>query len=148
MIRQMTESDVPAVFSITCESMDQYFSPEVFSYFRIQWPAGQLVYCDMLGNVRGYISGARLDRGRVSISLFAVDEKIRNTGAGSELLAFFRQRAAMEGFATIQLEVRPANTVAVEFYEKRGFMKTEFMRFFYNDGGDAIRMIGPVLMNV
>jgi [ribosomal protein S18]-alanine N-acetyltransferase len=146
-IRQMMVSDTGPVYRITCESLDQYFIPDVFSFFMMQWPAGQLVARDQLGKVVGYITGSRLGEGRVSIALFAVHPESRGLGVGSELLAAFRQRAAMEGARAIQLEVRSTNASAIRFYEKRGLRVSETLPEFYNDGGNGVRMIGPVRLN-
>lgn len=147
-VRTMNETDLLAVHRIGTMSLDETFKTEVYLYFMMQWPAGQLVACDMIGNVCGFLSSARLDNGRIMISLFAVDLTHRNKGVATELLSNLRRRAMAEGFRTLQLEVRVTNANAIRFYEKRGFMITERLPGFYNDGGDGVRMIASVMMNV
>lgn len=141
MIRKMISSDIPSVHRINTSAMNEEYLPEVFSYFLLQWPEGQIVSCDYIGNINGFISGARLGDGKVTISLFAVDQKERGKGIGSELLSAFKHSATMEGKNIIRLEVRLENHSAIKYYEKRGFVKVQHLPSFYNDGGDAFCMI-------
>ena len=141
MIRQAGEWDAEKVFSIINGNLDDYFSPDVINFFRMQWPTGQFIAEDFLGNPVGAICGSRLDGGRASISLFAVSAGQRGRGIGTQLLEAFRRRCLMEGMSTIQLEVRTTNTNAIRFYERHGFVRTEHLPHFYNDGGDGYRMV-------
>lgn len=141
MIRQTGERDTEKVFSIMNSNLDDYFSPDVINFFRMQWPTGQFIAEDLFGNPLGAICGSRLDGGRASISLFAVSAHHRGTGIGSQLLESFRRRCLMEGMSTIQLEVRTTNANAIRFYGRHGFVKTEYLQSFYNDGGDGFRMV-------
>ena len=140
IIRQATERDVEAVCALINSSLDQYFSPLVVGFFFAQWPTGQIVAEDVFGNLLGAICGSKLDSGRVSISLFAVDEAFRGKGIGTSLLDSFRRRCMMEGVGVMQLEVRSINLKAKGFYEAHGFSVIEYLENFYADGGDAYRM--------
>ena len=144
MIRKMSEKDADAVYRLMCRVLDQHFEPEVILYFMMQWPRGQYVSCDLFGNIDGFITGSRLSSGRVSVTLLGVDPRKRRTGIGSALLRSMRQAAAMEGFHTVQLEVRSDNTAVIEFYKRRGFSETERMPAYYTDGSDGLRMVSSV----
>lgn len=146
-IRTLQEYDEDAAYAVICASLDEYFVPEIVSYFRLQWPTGQLIACDPFGHIVGYLAGSRLQNGRASIALFAVEPGLQHRGVGSQLLAAFRQRAMMEGYRAIQLEVRTTNAGAVAFYQRRGFMPVENLPDFYKDHGNAVRMIGPCVPN-
>lgn len=141
MIRQAGERDIEKVFSIMNANLDEFFSPDVINFFHMQWPTGQFIAEDLFGNPLGAICGSRLDGGRASISLFAVSSGHRGTGIGTQLLESFRRRCLMEGMSTIQLEVRTTNTNAIRFYERHGFVRTEYLHSFYNDDGDGYRMV-------
>ena len=143
----MSEQDFSRVYSITLRSLDEYYVPEVLSYFMAQWPRGQLVACTFSGKVIGFICGSHLGPDRVGIALFAVDDEFRCQGVGSKLLAALKRYASMEGAYTVQLEVRRENSEAIKFYKSRGFIITETLPSFYNNGGDAIRMIGLTIKN-
>lgn len=147
IVRQMSEEDLPRVYAIALSSLDEYYLPEIFSYFLNQWPCGQLVACSVTGKVIGFICGSRLGLDRVGIALLAVEREGRCRGAGSELLAALRNRAVAEGAYTVQLEVRKENEAAIRFYKARGFIIAEDLPVFYNNGGDGIRMIGATIQN-
>ncbi|MCQ2084730.1 MAG: GNAT family N-acetyltransferase [archaeon] len=140
-IRKMRQGEEPSAYSLMCSSLDEYFAPEVVSYFMMQWSSGQIVAVDLFGHIVGYLAGARLPNGRASISLFCVDSNYRGKGVGSMMLNHFRQAAMMEGISSIQLEVKDGNTFAFEFYRKRGFVPTERLEAFYNDGSSGTRMV-------
>jgi ribosomal-protein-alanine N-acetyltransferase len=144
IIRQTEEENLNDVYSLALRSLDEYFVPEIFDYFMRQWRRGQLVACLPTGKIIGFIVGSLLGSGRAAVSLFAVDERYRGMGVGTKLLSSLRQRALMEGITTIQLELRTENERALAFYRRNGFAEVEYLPGFYNDGGDGIRMIGPV----
>ncbi len=137
----MREEDVAEAYSLICSSLDEYFAPEVVSYFLAQWPSGQVVACDFSGRVIGYLAGARLSNGRCSIALFCISPDYRSRGIGSMMLERFRHFATMEGMGTIQLEVKENNLAARRFYLRNGFNVTETLPSFYNDGSTGIRMV-------
>ncbi len=140
-IRRMREEDAGEAYSLICSSLDEYFAPEVVSYFLAQWPAGQVVACDFSGRVVGYLAGARLSHGRCSIALFCVNPSYRSRGIGTMMLERFRHFASMEGFPTVQLEVKERNEAARRFYLRNGFTVTETLPAFYNDGSAGVRMV-------
>lgn len=142
IVRQMIKDDIPRVYSIACTSLDEYYVPDVFSYFLQQWPKGQFVATSYSGEIIGFICGSDLGSDRVGIPLFAVRDDQRGCGVGSKLLHHLRCNAHIEGAHTVQLEVRKENENAIRFYRNRGFMITEVLYSFYRNGGDAIRMIG------
>ncbi len=133
--------DVERVYNLVNSNLDAYFAPDVVNFFLMQWPGGQFIAEDFLGNPVGVICGSRLDGGRASIALFAVDARHRGTGVGTQLLQHFRRRCLMEGLTRIQLEVRTTNIRAISFYERNGFVRTEYLRGFYDGVGDAYRML-------
>ena len=137
----MAETDVQQVFAVLNLNLDDYFAPEVVGFFLAQWPEGQFVATDLTGRVVGALCGARLDGGRASVSLLAVDSGSRGMGAGSALLDQFRRACVMSGIGMMQLEVRTSNAKGIEFYRKRGFTISERLPNFYNDGGDGYRMV-------
>ena len=147
IIRQMTTSDIGRVYEIACGSLDEGYVQEVFFLFMNAWPSGQLVAVDVFGNIVGFLSGSRLTGDSVTISLFAVDHRNRGKGIGGRLLEDFKLRTAMDGRHYIKLEVRDTNSHALSFYEKKGFTRLQYLENFYNNGGNAIRMICAVRGN-
>jgi len=146
-VRQMLVSDIDRVYEIVRLSLEEEYAREVFFYFISGWPAGQLVAVNEVGEVIGFLSGARLTSDKVTILLFAVTSKYRRSGAGSRLVEEFRIRAMMDGKHYMQLEVKDTNVSAMSFYKKMGFTAVEYLNSFYIDGGNAVRMICGVRGN-
>ncbi|AIZ56612.1 ribosomal-protein-alanine N-acetyltransferase [Candidatus Methanoplasma termitum] len=140
----MQVSDIEGAYEILCSSLDEIFVKEVFFLFITGWPSGQLVAVNEFGDIAGFLSGARLTTDKSTISLFAVDPRYRKKGVGRRLMEEFRIRSMMDGRHNIQLELRDSNKIAAEFYKKMGFVPIEYLENFYNDGGNAVRMICSV----
>lgn len=137
----MTQADLMQVYGILNLNLDDYFSEDVVLFFLQQWPAGQFVATDYSGRIVGVLCGAMLDRGRASVSLLAVDGCCRGSGIGSSLLENLFVACRMNGLTSVQLEVRTTNLSAIGFYTRKGFVITENLPMFYNDGGSGYRMV-------
>jgi ribosomal-protein-alanine N-acetyltransferase len=148
MIREYDPKDADRLYEILCSSLDESFAPEMLSYFHLQWPKGQLVVCDFSGRPIGFISVSKIDSTHARIMMFAVDREYRSFGAGTKLLIQLKQLAMMNGIKRISLEVRPTNIRAISFYQRHGFVATEVLRSYYNDGGDAVSMNLLVQLNI
>lgn len=140
-VRRAGGADVPAMFRVFNGNLDAYFAPESLEFFMLQWPRGQFVACDLLGRVVGALSAYLLEDGAACVALLAVDEGMRDMGAGSALMDALTAESIGVGASRIQLETRVTNTAAISFYERRGFRRTEFLPGFYDNGGDGVRMV-------
>lgn len=147
IVREYRTEDSDELYSICLSSFDEMYDPSAFYYFYSQWPAGQLVACDFTGRPVGFLSSTRIAPGTARIMLLGVRPEYRSKGIGQQLLERFRMNAFMSGIMTLTLEVRPNNTGAIRFYKRNGFMETGIIPRLYQDGGDAIRMDGPVSMS-
>lgn len=145
MIRQTVPADAGIVQALVNNNLDDFFHQDIIGFFLAQWPTGQFIATDFIGRPLGVLVGSRLSGGRASISLLAVNQEVRSMGVGSQLLAYFRRRCMMEGYRTMQLEVRVTNTRAIAFYERHGFMISENLTDFYSNGGSAYRMVCNVM---
>jgi len=148
MIREYDPRDSDRLYEILRTSLDEFFRQEMISYFHLQWPKGQLVACDVTGRPIGFMSVSKIDMTHARIMMFAVDRDHRSFGVGSQLMMHFRRVAMMNGINHISLEVRPSNMRAINFYRRHGFVATEVMKNYYNDGGDAVRMDAVVQLNI
>ena len=99
IIREYDPRDSDRLYEILCSSLDEYFRPEMLSYFHLQWPRGQLVACDFSGRPIGFISASKIDMNHVRIMMFAVDRDHRSMGIGSRLMAELKRAAMMNGEA-------------------------------------------------
>lgn len=146
-VRPMSENDIFKAHELAFHNLDEYYSTDIFNLFLQQWPGGQYVAYRYDGKIAGFVCGIDLGPDRKGIALLAVEKENRNMGVGSKLLSTFRTCSAMCGAHTIQLEVRKENKDAIDFYEKRGFVVIEMLKSYYRNGGDAIRMMGPCIID-
>ena len=142
-VRQMYVSEIDQVYELALRSLDEDYVRDIFFFFISSWPAGQLVAVNEIGDVIGFLSGARLTQEKVAVALFAVNPRYRRAGVGSKLMEEFGIRAMMDGKRYIQLEVKDSNE-AMFFYEKIGFVPIELLSNFYSDGASAVRMMRSV----
>ncbi|WP_400210529.1 GNAT family N-acetyltransferase [Candidatus Methanarcanum hacksteinii] len=147
MIREFRPDDVDRLYSIMISSLDEYYRREVFFQFYSMWPQGQLVACDIFDAPVAFLFSSKAESGTARIMLFAVSPEHRNKGIGQEILNRFRLVSLMSGVRNITLEVRENNEGAKRFYRKNGFKETGLIPNFYQDGGNGIRMDGPVQLN-
>jgi len=148
IIKDYDPRDRERLYAIMCASLDESYEVEMLYYFHVQWPDGQLVACDFTGMPIGLISTLKENTDHARIMMFAVDEGYRSIGVGSGLLIRLKRVAMMQGIRRISLEVRPSNTRAINLYKHHGFITSEMLRSYYNDGGDAVRMVLANQLNI
>ncbi len=129
---------------IALSSLDEKYEPSVFQFFHTAWPKGQLVACDDIGRPVGFLFSTKIQNSKARIMMIAVAPSLRGKGIGQQLLDSLRMNARMAGINGLTLEVRPSNVDAIMFYKRNGFVENETLNNFYQDGGEAIRMNGPV----
>ena len=75
-----------------------------------------------------------------SLESIAVDPRARGKGAASLLLKSTIRRLKLQGVGRITLMVRRSNTVALQFYERRGFTAVRRAPGYYEDGAEGLVM--------
>ncbi|MDR0911802.1 MAG: ribosomal protein S18-alanine N-acetyltransferase [Methanobrevibacter sp.] len=74
------------------------------------------------------------------IMSIAVDKDYMNMGVGTKLLIKSLEYYVIFNVFKVKLEVRSTNYKAINFYKKMGFIETNFVHSFYEDGCDGIKM--------
>ncbi len=74
------------------------------------------------------------------IANIAVAPEKRGMGYGKELLRHLIETAEKLGDTDLTLEVRPSNEIALNLYEKSGFVTEGRRKKYYGDGEDALIM--------
>lgn len=69
----------------------------------------------------------------------AVDPSCQGRGLGRKLIAA-AVAALPERIATLSLEVRTTNTVALGLYQRLGFVEVKALPGYYFDGSDGLRL--------
>jgi ribosomal protein S18 acetylase RimI-like enzyme len=142
-IRPFEPRDLDVVMSMVSETFQELFTSEMYLALQQAWPEGQLV--DVEG---GRLAGVLLSMKRSAtigrILVMAVGPGYRGMGLGSEMLKVFLRQCAMEGMASVVLEVRVSNLRAQSFYQGFGFHVTTPLVNYYPNGEDGLQMVRDV----
>lgn len=140
MFREMTLEDVPAVSAIERESFHTPWSEDSFIsellYNQLAW----YYVLEYRGRVVAY-GGLWTIAGEGHITNIAVSKALRGHGLGRLITVEMIKAGEEKGCTRFTLEVRPANTPAVQLYESLGFKGVGLRPRYYQDTGeDALIM--------
>lgn len=140
-IRQAERADLLAVVRIERISFPQPWPYDAFETFLGE--PGFLVATDR-ERVAGYVVADQTDgfgyqHGHVKD--FAVHPDVRGQGVGSALLTCALRTLAINGAATVKLEVRESNEGAKRLYRSFDFEPIRRVDGYYEGGEDAIVMV-------
>lgn len=143
-IRKMTPDDLEQVVVIDQSSFSLPWPPRSFQFELTDNPASRCWVADLNGRVVGMLVGW-LVVDEIHIATIATHPDFRKQGIGKKLLAFALQSAKEEGAISSFLEVRESNIVALEMYQKFGYVEDGRREGYYKDNGEAaILMSAPL----
>lgn len=131
--------------------LSEPYSLYVYWYFFQRWPE----YCFLvsrpeerriLGVVISNVDTHREVRMRGYIGMLVIDPEVRGCGIAKRLVRLSVDK--MKEWAhvdEIMLETEVVNSAALHLYELFGFLRMKRMHRYYLNGGDAFRLILPVL---
>ncbi len=138
IIRKFEPPDFPSVISIEKQVFNEH-DPFFYMQFYETCSDGFIV-AQLNGLIVGFIVGFLTPDVKGRIFSLAVLPAYQNRGIGSsllkEIIEVFREIKVPE----IILEVRQGNVKAKRFYERHGFIATDVMEKYYNDGESAYLM--------
>lgn len=134
-------SDLLSVAGLASRVLPEAYPPEFFLRMHaIQGDHFRVAREVETGRVAGFILATKQPGLRGNILMFGVDPAAQGQGVGRALLRDVQQGLALDNVRTIDLEVRPDNSRAIEFYQRQGFFVAELEEGVYQDGGDALLM--------
>lgn len=139
MIRVFGSNDAYKVADITRATLREDYQPQFFLNVANYWPEGFLI-AEKDGEIVGFIMGVISNVRQSRILMLAVTDHHRKSGVASALIRAFISSSMLKGTDTIVLEVRVSNGTAVNLYSKLGFKTIGYIRGYYKDGEDGIRM--------
>lgn len=143
VMREFTPSDLDQVTRIENASFPvDAFREWEFRRLHSANPREFLV-ADVSGAIVGYVVGSIAgDCGE--IESLAVDESVRGHGIGAMLTRRLLDRFRERGLRICRLEVRTANAVAIDLYERLGFRVIGKRPGYYANGADAFVMVNAL----
>lgn len=137
-IREAKKADLPDVLTIEQDSFDAPWCERDFVRHCGQSSAGLLV-AEFDQQVIGFlVYEQRL--GKLRVLNVAVTEDYRRHGIGTHLIDELIAALCPDKPRAIVVNVRETNDAAIAFFAKLGFRSTSFLREFYDDQANAIRL--------
>ena len=137
LIRRLVYADLPDVIGIERQCFPTPWSLAMF-VLELSKPAGVCLALENEGKLCGYLVCSRYEEVWHLMNV-SVDPALQRRGHASALIAELIGRLGDD--ASVTLEVRPSNDVAIALYGKFGFLPAGTRRRYYHDNGeDAIIM--------
>lgn len=142
----MRARDVAEVAAIEEAVQSRPWSVDVF---REELGRPDRAYLVALGPRRGLIgrravvgyAGALVAAGEAHVLTVAVAEEHRRQGIGRALIDALVRSVRLRGVVGVTLEVRESNEAAIELYERLGFVSYGLRPGYYQDTGEAARIL-------
>lgn len=140
-IRRAKPSDVETLAEIdhVCFSELLAYEMETFLYY-LSDRSSETWVADSAMGVIGFTIFEMESRERAHFITLDVLPEHRKKRIGSALMEHAHGRARELGASRMVLQVAVANRVAMDFYERRGYMKTRIIKRYYEDKSDAWEM--------
>ncbi len=142
LIRSTIPSDFATLVAIdqSCFEKDVAYDSYELRYFMSR-PSATTLVAEVDGTIAGFlVLDMQGDRSGATLVTLDVRDSYRNTGIGSELLVHSEDLLARGGSTRYTLQVDTVNSVALEFYRRRGFRVVRTLRRYYPNGADAYLM--------
>jgi ribosomal-protein-alanine N-acetyltransferase len=140
-IRLALPADVVAIRAI-----DHLCFPALLAYdmdtflFYLHDRSSETWVADSAEGVIGFAIFQMESRSRAHFITLDVLPEHRKKRVGSALMDHAHGRAMARGASVMILQVAVANQVAMDFYERRGYVKTRMIKKYYEDKTDAWEM--------
>jgi [ribosomal protein S18]-alanine N-acetyltransferase len=142
-IRRARQRDIAAISAIELTSFKDPWTPEILLETLEYFPETFFI-AEAGTEVAGFLVGGMEDTGELlygHICNFAVDDRYRRLGIGTELVARAEHQFMFMFAAGVQLEVRSSNTIAQAFYSRLGYRMVFSIDQYYSNGEDAVVMM-------
>lgn len=93
------------------------------------------------GEVVGYVCAGLKDSGMLHVTNLVVVPRLRKAGIAAQLMNVAESWGSRTGASAAVLEVRRANSPAIELYRKRGYWLQTVLSDFYGRGSDGLKLL-------
>lgn len=140
-IRLALPADLKAIHAIDhlCFPDPVAYDMETFMFY-LHDRSSETWVADGADGVVGFTIFEMESRGHAHFITLDVLPEHRKKRVGSALMDHAHGRARARGASVMALQVAVNNHVAMDFYERRGYLKTRMMKRYYEDKTDAWEM--------
>ena len=142
-IRRANHADIPVISAIEEALFPDAWDENGFRDVLMYFPATFFV-AQKAGLLLGFVCAGIEDTGSEiygHLLNIASAPTCRKQGIGSMLLQRIEFECMMNGCSAMQLEVRPSNKHAQQFYSRNSYSQVMMLSQYYNNGEDAILMM-------
>ncbi|CAD7934424.1 unnamed protein product [Amoebophrya sp. A25] len=152
-IRCMRVSDLERLAEINLDQWTETFHTKFYMSYLLQWPECCAVAETCDGTLCGYLIGKVEGEGDLwhsHISAITVANEFRSSGVARQLMDYLEDLSEDEKFDCffVDLFVRGSNKVALQFYEKLGYVIYRRVEGYYGGQEDAFDMRKPLKRDV
>ena len=144
-VRPARKEDVEGICRIekSCFPPDSFFLTRRKILYHLRGGKNLLAVAEKRrgGDIGGYLQALYDRRGYGWFNSLAVDPAFRGIGIAGALIDFMIGDARARGVRRLFLEVRDNHAGAISLYEKNDFVPLEVVPGYYDDGGDALKMV-------
>ena len=134
-IKQINEKDIDICYELDSKTISLWSKKQWDSELKKK---GIKVFGLSLTNVVIGIYVLEVVLDEAQINYFAVNNKFRNRGFGSQLMRHLIKQCETLNVNKLFLEVSKSNTTAENFYSRFDFFTVGIRRNYYKDGSDAL----------
>ena len=134
-IKQINEKDVDLCYELDSKTISLWSKKQWASEFKKK---GIKVFGLSLANLVIGICVLEVVLDEAQINYFAVNNKFRNKGFGSQLMRYLIKLCETINVNKLLLEVSQNNITAEKFYSRFDFFTVGIRRNYYKDGSDAL----------
>ena len=134
-IKQINEKDIDICYELDSKTISLWSKKQWDSELKKK---GIKVFGLSLTNVVIGIYVLEVVLDEAQINYFAVNNKFRNRGFGSQLMRHLIKQCETLNVNKLFLEVSESNTTAENFYSRFDFFTVGIRRNYYKDGSDAL----------
>ena len=140
-IRRAQAEDIETIYAIDhlCFPAPLAYDMDTFMFYLCDHLSETWV-ADSADGVIGFAIFQMEPRGRAHFITLDVLPEHRGKRIGSTLMHHAHERARARGATMMVLQVAVVNQVAMDFYERRGYVKTRLIKRYYEDKTDAWEM--------
>ncbi len=142
-ITWLTPRDIDELLSLNLRCFDngENYTRHTFAYLLSQPNAFCFQISTAEGQMTGFLCALVGDDQIAHITTIGVAPEHRRRGLAERLLKQLEDALVVRGISSIVLEVRVGNAAAQSLYRSCGFITTQRIPLYYNDGEDGYLMV-------
>jgi len=144
-VRGFEQGDEKSMVRIHRSSVEKFESLNVDEGFILrlsQRPDFRFFVGDINGGIVGFLGAVFYTNvGRSEVGPIAIEERYKNSGVGSELLAYCENFLKTTGIRRITAKVRYNNNEGINFFRKHEFEQEAVLRRYTKDCGDVVQFV-------